>query len=177
MNKEKMELGKKMDEALHYVSSNLLISGHNTKPVLFHSFKVSFRLYELNYDENIVISAVLHDLIEDTDITYDDIKNKYGQKIADIVSAVSFDPKIDDKLEQSRRLFENCLNCGKAALLVKCSDLIDNIDFIMFVEDKEKRVQLLKKHKLFIEMSKSELANEEIYHILESKILEIERLK
>jgi len=176
MNKEKMELGKKMDEALHYVSSNLLISGRNSKPVLFHSFKVAFRLYELNYDENVVISAVLHDLIEDTDITYEDIKSKYGKEIADIVSAVSFDPKIDDKLEQARRLFENCLNCGKAALLIKCSDLIDNIDFIIFVDDKEKRIELLKKHKLFIEMSKNELVHEEIYNILKNKIIEIERL-
>lgn len=176
MNEEKMKLGKKMDEALHYVSKNLLISGHNTKPVLFHSFKVAFRLYELNYDEKTVISAVLHDLIEDTDVTYDDIKNGYGQEIADVVSAVSFDPKIDNKLEQARRLFEKCLNCGKSALLVKCSDLIDNIDFIMFVNDKEKRVELLEKHKLFIEMSKNELVNEKIYHILENKVIEMENI-
>lgn len=177
MNKEKMELGKKMDEALHYVSKNLLISGHNTKPVLFHSFKVAFRLYELNYDEKTVISAILHDLIEDTDITHEDIKNRYGEEIANIVSAVSFDPKIDDKLEQARRLFENCLNCGRSALLVKCSDLIDNIDFIMFVDDKEKRIELLKKHKLFIEMSKNELSDEEIYNTLKNKIIEIERFE
>lgn len=176
MSNEKMELGKKIDEALHYVSNNLLISGHNTKPVLFHSFKVAYRLYEMNYDEQTVISAVLHDLIEDTDITYEDIQKKYGKDIADIVQAVSFDPKIDDKLEQARRLFENCIKCGKKALLIKCSDLIDNIDFIIFVEDKQKREELLKKHKLFIKMSKNELEKEDIYHILENKILEIERL-
>ena len=41
MNQEKMELGKKMDVALHYVAKNLSETGHNTKPVLFHSFKVN----------------------------------------------------------------------------------------------------------------------------------------
>lgn len=174
MNQKKMELGKKMDETLHYVSKNLLESGHNSKPVLFHSFKVAFRLYESNYEESIVLAAVLHDLIEDTDITYEDINAKYGTEIADIVEAVSFNPKVEDKLEQAKLMFENCVKYGKKALLIKCSDLIDNIDFITFVEDSKKRKELLKKHKLFTKMARKIIGNEDIFSLLESKIESIE---
>lgn len=176
MNKEKMELGKKMDEALHYVSKNLLESGHNSKPVLFHSFKVAFRLYEYGYSDVVVISAILHDLIEDTDVTYHDICQKYGEEIARIVEAVSFDPKIDDKLLQAKILFENCIKCGKEALLIKCSDLIDNIDFIVFVDDNEKRIELLKKHKMFAEMAKEYVGNEEMFELFLDKINNLENM-
>ena len=99
MNQEKMELGKKMDVALHYVAKNLSETGHNTKPVLFHSFKVAYRLYQYDYDEEVVISAILHDLIEDTDVKKEDIANGFGNNIANIVEAVSFDSNIKDKLE------------------------------------------------------------------------------
>lgn len=174
MNQEKMEIGKKMDEALHYTAKNLAETGHNTKPVLLHSFKVAYRLLEYGYEENIVIAATLHDLIEDTDVKYEDIEEKYGNFIADLVQAVSFNPQIENKLEQAKSMFENCINFGKEALLIKCSDLIDNIDYIQFVDDKEKRIELLKKHKLFIEMSKNIIGNEDIYKLLENKIKDIE---
>ena len=50
-----VNLEKEMDMALHFVSRNLDESGHNSKPVLFHCFKVSTILYELGYSKDIVI--------------------------------------------------------------------------------------------------------------------------
>ncbi len=105
MNLEKMELDKKMDKALHYTANNLLESGHNPKPVLLHSFRVAELLYQLDYSEDIVIAGILHDLIEDTDIEKSDLEKEFGNKIASIVEAVSFNPYIEDKLVQAKSLF------------------------------------------------------------------------
>ena len=172
MNEEKMKLSKKMDKAVHYAAKNILESGHNSKPVLFHSFRVAELLYELNYSEDIVIAAVLHDLIEDTDVTYEEIKQNFGKKVADIVDAVSFDPNISDYIEQTKCMFNNCINYGIEAVLVKCSDLIQNIDYVQFVDDLEKRNILLKKYKLFLEMTNDIIGDTEIYNILKKKLNE-----
>ena len=176
MNEEKLNISKKMDEAVHYAAKNILETGHNSKPVLSHSFRVADLLYNLGYEEDIVIAAVLHDLIEDTNVTYEDIKGNYGKKIADIVQAVSFDPKIDDYIEQTKAMFNNCINYGKEAVLVKCSDLIQNIDFVQFVNDIEKRKTLLNKYSMFLEMTKSIIGETKIYDILKNKYEEISKL-
>lgn len=76
-----VNLESKMDKSLHFVAKNLSQSGHNSKPVLLHSFKVAMILYEFNYSEDIVIAGALHDLIEDTDASYEDICNTYGEKL------------------------------------------------------------------------------------------------
>jgi len=70
-----------MDVALHYTAKNLRETGHNPKPVLYHSFKVANKLYEYNYSESVVIASVLHDLIEDTDITYNEIEKSLGKTL------------------------------------------------------------------------------------------------
>lgn len=170
MTQEKMELGKKMDIALHYTAYNLRKTGHNTKPVLFHSFKVAYKLYQYGYSEDVVIAAILHDLLEDTSVTKEDIKVKFGESIANIVSAISFDSNIKDKLEQARIMFQNCIDYGIEAVTIKCVDLIDNIDYVSFVKDKEERDVLLAKYKLFLLMSENLIGNTEVYKELETKV-------
>lgn len=82
--------------------------------------------------------------------------------------------KIDEALHYvSKKILES----GKKALLIKCADLIDNIDYIVLVEDKHERNELLKKHKMLIEMSSEYIGNEEIYKLLEIKIKDIENKK
>ena len=122
----KPELEKEIDQALHFTAKKLDESGHDSKPVLFHSFKIARLLYSSGYDREIVLAAVLHDLIEDTDTTKEEIEEEYGKEIADIVEAVSFDPDLEDYMERTREMFERCLKCGRAALLVKCADLLDD---------------------------------------------------
>ena len=46
-----VQFEKEMDSAFHFVSSCLEESGHNTKPVLFHSFKAAMFLYSSGYSQ------------------------------------------------------------------------------------------------------------------------------
>lgn len=169
-----MELGKKLDRAFHYTAYSLYKTGHNEKPVLFHSFKVAYKLYQYGYSEEIVIAGALHDLIEDTSVTKENIKNDFGESIGNIVDAVSFDSNIKDELEQARVMFQNCLDYGIEAVTIKCADLIDNINYVIFVNDKEKCDFLLAKYKLFISMSEVLIGNTEIYKELETKFKDLD---
>lgn len=165
-----VNLEKEMDIALHFVSKSLDESGHNSKPVLFHSFKVGTILYELDYSKDIVISGILHDLLEDTDITYEDICDSFDEEIARCVLAVTFDSKISDKLVQARKMFLNCIKFGNKALIVKCADLLDNIKYVNLVADDDVKNNLFKKYDVFLEMSKQYIGNEKIYSMLENEV-------
>ena len=162
-------LEKEIDDVTLYVASKLKESSHNTKPVLFHSIKVASILYEHNYSHNIIIAALLHDLLEDTDTTYDELNDDFGKEIADIVYAVSFNPSIHDYIEKTKNMFHKCLNYGYDACIVKCADLLDNIDYVNLVEDISKRKLLINKYKLFLDMMEDIIGKEEIYMHLENK--------
>ena len=157
------ELEGKMNEAFIYLAENIHKTGHNPKPVVSHSIMVGTTLYHCGYDHDVVIAGILHDLIEDTAITYTNIRKDFGKSIADLVRSVTFDEKIDDKKEQTKELFGRVEKQGKKAMLIKCADLFCNLPFIVYVK-KEATLDYLKhKYNLFVEMFDDELRDEKIY--------------
>jgi len=77
-------------------------------------------------DINVLIGAVLHDTIEDTETTFEELKNEFGEKIASIVQEVSDDkslPKEERKLKQ----IEHASQISHEAKLVKLADKISNL--------------------------------------------------
>ena len=157
------DLEREMDKAYDYLALNLRETGHNSKPVLMHSIAVSMTLYELGYSREIVISSILHDLIEDTDVEYKDILQNFDKKIADIVQSLSFDSNIADKIERTNEVFSRISKQGYEAKIVKCADLYSNMPFIKFVENIELKKYLTYKYSTFIQLFGNELKNEPIY--------------
>lgn len=83
--------------------------------------------------ENAIIGALLHDTVEDTDTTIEDIKNIFGEEVAKIVSEVTDDesglqhlPK--DELKKARRQLQvdNLKNISFDAQLIRLGDKISN---------------------------------------------------
>ena len=122
--------------------------------------------------KRIILSGILHDLLEDTLISVYDIENKFGVKIREIVEIVSFDSSISDEISQAKTMYENCSKYGFEALIVKCADLLDNIKYIKLVNI-EKRKILLKKYEIFLEIAKKDIENEPIYKELEKEYMSI----
>ncbi len=54
-----------------------------------HPFNVAMILADLNMDESTIVAGLLHDVIEDTEITYEEIKTEFGEEIADLVDGVT----------------------------------------------------------------------------------------
>jgi len=163
MNKINSQLEGLMNSAIEFLAVSLNNTGHNNKPVLLHSIRVGFYLYEMGYSKNIVLAGLLHDILEDTDTPINDLCDKFGSNVAKIVSAASFNTSINDKTEQFQDMFNRCLNCGKEALIVKAVDIMDNSNYIQLVTDRKTRDWLLFKMKSFINISKEMIQDEEIW--------------
>lgn len=169
MHKINTQLDNLMNSAIEFLAISLNTSGHNSKPVLLHSIRVGFYLYENGYSEDMVLAGLLHDILEDTDTSVTELCDKFGSKVAKLVSATSFDTSIDDKTQQFKDMFNRCLNCGKEALIVKATDITDNSNYIYLVSDRKTRDWLLFKMKSFINISKSLIQEEEIWSDLNKK--------
>lgn len=169
MRRINIELEGLMNNAIEYLSIALNTTGHNDKPVLLHNIRVGFHLYDLGYEEDIVIAGLLHDILEDTETTRSDLQDKFGIKITQIIFANSFNTLIEDKTEQFKDMFKRCLVYGKEALVIKAADILDNSNYIQFVSDKEMREWLLFKMKSFIDISRELIETEDIWIKLDEK--------
>jgi (p)ppGpp synthase/HD superfamily hydrolase len=77
-------------------------------------------------DADVVIAALLHDAIEDQDVTSEMIASEFGKHVADIVIEVT-DDKLLPKEERKRLQIETALKKSREAKLIKLADKISNV--------------------------------------------------
>lgn len=117
----------KIEEAIKFLSVSMPDASKLVKPTLFHSIRVGISLYRHNYTENIVIAGLLHDLVEDANISIAEIENKFGIEISKLVEVETKDSSITDEIEKADHLIEKLLKFGNDALIIKAADLLDNL--------------------------------------------------
>jgi len=157
-------LEKKMDAAIITLSLAFNASGQNEKPVILHSIRVGMNLYNHGYDADIVLSGILHDILEDTEYKEKKLADEYGEAVTNIVKATSFDRSIKDKISSNKDMFMRCKLEGSNALIVKCADLIDNMPFVYLIEAEnvELKDMLAAKYRDFTAYA-DEIKNEPIF--------------
>jgi (p)ppGpp synthase/HD superfamily hydrolase len=166
-----------VEKAVVFLVQAFVASGHNPKPVILHSIRTAFRLYRQNCAQDVVVAAVLHDLLEDTDMRLAEVEENFGPAVARLVAANSFDPQMADRRERDLDVLRRCKRAGKGALLVKAADILDNSDYYCRVSaDDELFRWLLQKLKYFLEMSSSELAGEPVWANLRGRLEELSRI-
>ncbi len=163
------ENAREIEKGISYLVAEYRKSGQNTKPVILHSIKTAFYLMEKGYDKDIIIATLLHDLIEDSCVSVSDIKKKFGSEIAEIVGAVSFNPKIKDERQKHTDMFKRTVKSGTKAAIVKCADIFDNSFYIEFVGDVKLKKYLVEKIKDFLELSKPLIRKEPVWHDLNNQ--------
>lgn len=77
-------------------------------------------------DLEVLMAALLHDTVEDTDCTYDEIECRYGLAIRTIVAEVSDDKSLP-KMERKRLQIEHAATSSHKAKLVKLADKLYNL--------------------------------------------------
>jgi guanosine-3',5'-bis(diphosphate) 3'-pyrophosphohydrolase len=120
---------------------------------------------------NLAIScALLHDVIEDANITYDELYTKFGIDVADGVEALTKNKTLDSKQEQMRDSIERLLTQPYEVQMVKLADRITNLGIPPKHWDNEK----IKKYQKEASFILSCLGNSNIYLAkrLEEKIEE-----
>ena len=78
------------------------------EPYIIHPLQVAYILTTIDMDEATICAALLHDVVEDTDITHEDIIREFGEEIANLVDGVTkltqLQQKYNCKRTTSRRL-------------------------------------------------------------------------
>lgn len=118
-----------IEKAITFLVTSINSSGHNPKPVILHSIRTAMYLYRNNYEEKIIIIALLHDLLEDTNVTYEEIEKQFGNEIASFVKALSFNIDIKDKEERWKDEIDRAITKDKISIIVKTADIFDNMDY------------------------------------------------
>lgn len=79
-----------------------------------------------NIDE-ILASSILHDIIEDTTVSYEELKEIFGKMVADIVLELTNDKSLIKKIGKLDYYQHKLLQLSSYALTIKLSDMLDNI--------------------------------------------------
>ena len=103
--------------------------------------------------------ALLHDVIEDTNITYDELYVKFGSEIADGVEALTKDKTLNSKQEQMKDSIEKLLAQPYEVQMVKLADRITNLSIPPKHWDNEKIIAYKKEASFIL----SCLSNSNIY--------------
>lgn len=165
---------EEIERALRYLVHSFESSGDNPKPVILHSTRVGMDLYDRGYERDVVVAGFLHDLLEDTDVTADEIRSRFGDDVADIVAAASFGEHIDDYLERHYDIYRRCFELGRSAVLVKAADILDNSDYYRMGDDEELKRNLLEKMAYFVEESEPYIGDEDLHADLAEKVPVVE---
>lgn len=122
------------------------------EPYIVHPVDVAIILSEYHTDPTTIIAGLLHDVIEDTDATFDDVKEKFGEEVALLIEGVTKlgqykfkgDVKEADKVAaQARNAQKMLLAMAKdiRVVIVKLADRLNNIRTLSSLPDvKQQRI-------------------------------------
>lgn len=98
------------------------------EPYVVHLLAVSVTVYEHTRDPIATVAAILHDVVEDTPVTFEDVQREFGDEVAALVKEVSNVSKPEDGNRIARKKIDQD-HFGSATArgqTIKLADLIDN---------------------------------------------------
>lgn len=118
------------------------------EPYFYHPLSVAIILAEMHLDEDSIITALLHDTVEDTNVNLNDIREQFGERVAKLVDGVTKLAKIKFQSDNIRekenfRKLLMAMSQDIRVLIVKLADRLHNVRTLNFLpEQKAKRIAL-----------------------------------
>ena len=124
------------------------------EPYIMHPVAVAEIAQEIGLDTDSIVAALLHDVIEDTKFTFEDVKARFGEHIAMIVDGVSkltrvqYTYKEDEQMENLRKMF---LAMAKdiRVILIKIADRLHNMRTAQYWSDQKRREKALETMEIY----------------------------
>ena len=167
-------------------------------PYVTHCISAADICFDMGLDEDSIVSALLHDVIEDTSLTHADIAKKFGPQVADIVEGVTkltrvqYTSKEDEQSENLRKMLM-AMSKDIRVILIKIADRLHNMRTMDYQSPDKQRSKSLETmeiyaplaHRLGMQKAKWELEDlslqyldpegyHEIVKNLESKMTQLE---
>jgi GTP pyrophosphokinase len=116
-------------------------------PYYSHPLEVAEIIAEMRLDTDSIVTAILHDTIEDTDLTLEEIEQNFGKDVAKLVDGVTKLTKIkfhEDNVRQAEnfRKLLIALSDDIRVLLIKLADRLHNMRTIDFISNQEKKKRI-----------------------------------
>jgi len=114
------------------------------EPYLSHPLNVAKILAEMKMDMDTVIAGLLHDTLEDTDATYDELDRLFGKDVAFLVDGVSkigrirFQSKEEKQAENFRKMLIS-VSKDIRVIVIKLADRLHNMRTIKHLDDKKRK--------------------------------------
>ena len=151
---KRKEHSRRVDTKLIMKAYNYAKSHHGDQlrksgePYIIHPLNVAYILADMGLDDSTIAAALLHDVVEDTDVTENDITKEFGQEISDMVVGVtklgniSFASVEEQQVENYRKMF---LAMGKdiRVILIKLADRLHNMRTLKFLR-KDRQIAISK---------------------------------
>ncbi len=116
-------------------------------PYISHPIEVAYKLTQYKLDAASIITALLHDTVEDTDATLDEIESLFGEEIRNLVDGVTKLNRLEIKSESTKQA-ENfrklviAMSQDLRVLLVKLADRLHNMETLDHIVKPEKRQRI-----------------------------------
>ncbi|MDZ7838220.1 MAG: bifunctional (p)ppGpp synthetase/guanosine-3',5'-bis(diphosphate) 3'-pyrophosphohydrolase [Actinomycetota bacterium] len=140
------------------------------EPFIIHPLEVSFILADMEMDQTSITAALLHDLVEDTDISLQKIEKEFGKKTANIINGLTkldkivFHTKEERQVENLRKMII-AMSEDVRIILIKLADRLHNMRTISSLSKEKIKLKAIETmeiyapiaHRLGIFQIKSEL--------------------
>lgn len=116
------------------------------EPYLSHPLEVSSMLADMRLDKTTLMAGLLHDVLEDTDITAGDVRENFGQDVADLVEGVTKISRVQESSPEVRqaetiRKIILAMTDDLRVIFIKLADRIHNLKTLNFLpEDKQRQI-------------------------------------
>jgi guanosine-3',5'-bis(diphosphate) 3'-pyrophosphohydrolase len=102
-------------------------NGSGGMPYIEHPMRVAAILDEYGYgDEKVLAAALLHDVVEDSETTLDELREKFGGEVGGLVGAMTDDEEIDDYRERKAEHRERMAAAPVEAMAIYGADKLTN---------------------------------------------------
>ncbi len=112
------------------------------EPYIIHPLAVAEIVVEIGLDTDAILAALLHDCLEDTDASYDEIVRLFGQTVAELVEGVTkltrvnFSTTEEQQMENLRKMFM-AMSKDIRVILIKISDRLHNMRTLEYQSSKK----------------------------------------
>lgn len=99
-------------------------------PYVAHPMMVAKKLARLNFPDEVIAAAMVHDVLEDTNITEQQLRQELGDEVVDIILPLSEDKKLEWE-DRKKKYISDVKNGSSATKAVSIADKIHNLESII----------------------------------------------
>ncbi len=123
-------------------------------PFVTHPLEVAHNCAEMGLDENSLIAALLHDTVEETDATHEEVAHLFGESVAELVEGVTkltrvtYTSKEEEQMENLRKMLM-AMARDIRVILIKIADRLHNMQTMNFQSEAKRREKALETMEIY----------------------------